>query len=77
MRNLHFENWEVTPGQGGVEHLDRDGGHLGGGGGGVLANGKGPERRNYWQGEGYGGGGGGGMNVQGLSGVVIIEIFTT
>ena len=44
----------------------------GGGGGGVLINGVGPDRESKYQGQGYGGGGAG--RNDGLPGVVILEI---
>ena len=69
VRNYSFENFLLTPGAGGY----REGG---GGGGGVLVNGGGPPRDHQGQGEGYGGGGEGSIDryIDGLPGLVIIEI---
>ena len=61
-----FFAFEISPGQGG-----RNAGSYGGGGGGVLDNGQGPDGGN--RGQGYGGGGGGFSS--GHSGVVLIEVF--
>ena len=71
----HMDMFELSPGQGGVELSEQDK-HFcevyGGGGGGVLVDGKGPTRRNGHQGSGYGAGGGG-DGIVGLPGVVLIE----
>ena len=61
-----FENFVLTPGDGGYFRY-------GGGAGGVLVNGGGPVREDEGQGEGYGGGGQG-TGQKGLPGFVIIEL---
>ena len=78
----HLEHWKITPGMGGKETPDGTPKlHCGGGGGGVLVNGVGPDRsHDQGQGEGYGGGGGkarehGPKAGRGLRGVVLIEVF--
>merc|ERR1719450_1144862 len=65
-----FDNFLLTPGVGGECYSLGDGlPYSGGGGGGVLVNGAGPERDNVHQGEGYGGGRGHGTDVNdGLQG---------
>ena len=78
----HMEHWEITPGVGGKEMWESDPScQLGGGGGGVLVNGVGPDRIDDGQGEGYGGGGNHAVRnnkeVGGLRGVVLIEVSKT
>ena len=82
--SYHFENWKVTPGDGGLGLYDGDDTVWGGGGGGVLVNGEGPERGTFLCiGEGYGGGGcyGGSIpsgcpdpTVCSLPGVILLEV---
>ena len=71
LRLYPMRNFRLSPGVGGDEYVTKEGWHMGGGGGGVLVNGRGPQRRSHYQGEGYGGGGG--WN-EGLPGVVLIEV---
>ena len=66
---LPFSSVTLTPGAGGFVY-DNIMQIYGGGGGGVLVNGEGPEATDY-QGQGYGGGGGFGP---GLQGVIVLEI---
>ena len=68
---LVLDNFILSPGDGGESKLV---GNLwvGGGGGGILINGEGPDENYYTVGSGYGGGGGWGQ--QGLQGAVIVEI---
>ena len=72
-----FDYYVVTPGAGG-EHYNISGWYCGGGGGGVMVNGHGPEAGKH-QGQGYGGGGyrhsrGGSDMNHGNPGVIIMEI---
>jgi len=62
-----FDAWTLSPGAGGKPYNTVDGG----GGGGVLVDGAGPEADVY-QGQGYGGGLGGGW-YSGLQGIILIE----
>jgi len=76
----HMDKFKLSPGQGGTEMRYMHYGDLyvlGGGGGGILVDGEGP-KTNGFQGHGYGAGGAGGgvllSGMNGLSGVVLIEI---
>ena len=64
-----FTTWSLGPGAGGQHD------NYGGGGGGLMVDGAGPQASSY-QGVGYGGGGGGysGSHKYGLQGVILIEI---
>ena len=67
-----FDNFLLSPGEGGLRHY-------GGGGGGVLVSGRGPDRDHSGQGEGYGGGGEGQQQPDslvntGLPGLVLVEV---
>ena len=67
-----FDNFLLSPGEGGLRHY-------GGGGGGVLVSGRGPDRDHSGQGEGYGGGGEGQQEPDslvntGLPGLVLVEV---
>ena len=69
---LFFVNLPYYSGYGAVPRY-------GGGGGGVLVNGDGPQRDSVNQGEGYGAGGGphgvsGVMHYDGLPGVILMEV---
>ena len=68
-----FDNFELTPGKGGLSDHGDSNDFVGGGGGGVLVNHYGPNQDSDCQGEGYGGGGCY-PNSNGLRGVIIIEI---
>ena len=69
----YMQNFKITPGNGGLQNA-YEGKICGGGGGGVLIDGKGPERLNN-QGEGYGGGAGGKEGCShGLPGAVLVEV---
>ena len=72
MREYKLVDHVLSPGRGGQGSY---GGRyvLRSGGGGVLVNGKGPDREDQKHGEGNGGGGGGGA-INGLPGLVILEI---
>ena len=77
LSSYHLNNWRLTPGYGGAECIKvvSQLQHYGGGGGGVLVNGDGPQRDERTQGEGYGGGGGGcAFTKEGLPGVILIEV---
>ena len=68
-----MEHFALAPGNGGKRFPMGD--LYGGGGGGVLVNGRGPPRDCYkTQGEGYGGGGAAGPHYKGLPGVILIEV---
>ena len=67
-----FRSWTLTPGAGGKPCYSNFCSY-GGGGGGILVNGAGPDWGNNHQGQGYGGGGSG--ESGGLQGVVLFEIF--
>ena len=64
-----FESLSLTPGDGGAVY-DNILQIYGGGGGGVLVDGRGPEATEH-QGQGFGGGGGHGP---GLQGVIVLEM---
>ena len=70
-----FTAWNLTPGAGGFNLTTEDYHAYGGGGGGVLVDGAGPEASLY-QGKGFGGGGGGPTNTSqhGLQGVILLEV---
>ena len=72
-----FDHYKLSPGDAGERYMKRldtsYSGYAGGGGGGVLINGVGPDRYNKHQGQGYGGGGGR-YYKDGQPGVVILEI---
>ena len=65
-----MEHFALAPGNGGKRFPMGD--LYGGGGGGVLVNGRGPPR-DETQGQGYGGGGAAG-GYKGLPGVILIEV---
>ena len=72
-----MENFVLTPGDGG--YYSGSGYRYGGGGGGVLVNGDGPQRDSVNQGEGYGAGGGphfvsGVGHYDGFPGVILMEV---
>ena len=71
-----FKHFQLSPGKGGdVFHDSVNGGYFGGGGGGVLVNGNGPTAsQEYSQGYGAGGGYEGTPKMQGLSGVILLEV---
>ena len=76
VRDYTFDSFVLTPGEGGVPAS-----WSGGGGGGVLVNGKGPDGSNIHQGQGFGGGGPGILSTDtasdisnGLQGIVILEL---
>ena len=81
LANYKLDNWKLTPGEGGKGWNDPTGDpaepyRCGGGGGGVLINGRGPERESKAVGQGYGGGGAyNGTGIRGLPGVVLIEFL--
>ena len=62
-----MEHFTLTPGKGGAG-LTND--RFCGGGGGVLVDGEGPERKSPHVGEGYGGGGG----TSAQAGIILIEV---
>ena len=68
-----FTTWTLAPGDGGVQYANG----CGGGGGGILVDGEGPQSSEY-RGQGYGGGAAGGTgdvsDEAGLQGVILIEI---
>ena len=67
-----FTAWTLTPGAGGIHYED---GCYGGGGGGVMVDGAGPDTDQY-TGQGFGGGGSG-RGTNGLEGLVLLEISPT
>ena len=69
--SIHLQQFSLTPGVRGKEHAPY-GDRYGGGGGGVLVDGTGPQETSG-DGQGYGGGGGGYTNNMG-SGLVLLEI---
>ena len=75
-----LKNWKLSPGEGGQGWVDPTSDpaepyRCGGGGGGVLINGHGPERESKAVGQGYGGGGANnGSWIHGLPGVILMEI---
>ena len=76
-----MDNFVLTPGAGGKYYYNFtiSNYRYGGGGGGVLVNGDGPQRYSDIQGEGYGGGGGphkvsGVWHYDGLPGVILMEV---
>ena len=83
-----MEYFNLSPGFGGTADVGINGPEvaLGGGGGGVLVDGFGPNREAKCQGEGYGGGGGGMTTGKffkwnnpsghfGLPGVILVELY--
>ena len=68
-----FTTWTLAPGDGGVQYANG----CGGGGGGILVDGEGPQSSEY-RGQGYGGGAAGCTgdvgDEAGLQGVILIEI---
>ena len=69
-----FSSWSLQPGPGGKALVEGACHFCGGGGGGVLIDGYGPDGTE-WQGSGYGGGGSGFSGVaSGLPGVILIEV---
>ena len=75
VRDYTFDSFLLAPGEGGAPDT-----WSGGGGGGVLVNGRGPEGSNIHQGQGYGGGGPGVLSRQyndksnGRQGIVLLEL---
>ena len=76
-----MDNFVLMPGAGGKYYYNFtiSNYRYGGGGGGVLVNGDGPQRYSDIQGEGYGGGGGphkvsGVWHYDGLPGVILMEV---
>ena len=77
IREYIFTTWTLTPGDGGSFVEDGWHSYSGGGGGGVLVDGEGPQETTGVRGQGYGGGGNGYYGVwygEGLQGVVLLEI---
>ena len=72
IREYVFTAWTLTPGAGGIHYED---GCYGGGGGGVMVDGAGPDTDQY-TGQGFGGGGSG-RGTNGLEGLVLLEISPT
>ena len=81
-----MQYFNLTPGVGGTQDEGLAGWYTdvyGGGGGGVLVDGVGPDRESTCQGEGYGGGAGALTSFQhnnlvghlGLPGVILVEVF--
>ena len=70
MTTYLLQHYQLTPGAGGETFYIMDY-NKGGGGGGVMINGQGPEAEKYY-GQGYGGGGY--FGAYGLDGVIIVEI---
>jgi len=77
----NMDNFVLMPGAGGKYYYNFtiSNYRYGGGGGGVLVNGDGPQRYSDIQGEGYGGGGGphkvsGVWHYDGLPGVILMEV---
>ena len=73
-----FNTWHLSPGEGGKFWAGCSGDPCGGGGGGVLVGGVGPNATKY-QGQGFGGGGSGSTSSQtggtyGLQGVILLEL---
>ena len=69
-----FSSWSLQPGPGGKALVEGACDFCGGGGGGVLIDGSGPDGTE-WQDSGYGGGGSGFSGVaSGLPGVILIEV---
>ena len=68
-----MDKFKLSPGQGGMAYRQSNGYVFGGGGGGILVDGAGPTTNGY-AGQGYGAGGGGNNNLNGLSGIVLIEM---
>ena len=65
----------LSLGQGGDSLTTLELRHFGGGGGGLLVNGEGPQRDFQYVGEGYGGGGdGSGGYGYGMQGVILMEV---
>ena len=73
MTDYIFSSWTLTPGAGG-KFQDDFYDNFGGGGGGVMVDGAGPQA-NEFQGQGYGGGGDGG-GLHGLQGVILLEVVS-
>ena len=89
LNHFSMQFFHLTPGDGGTQ--DEGIGFLGkyvfgGGGGGVLVDGVGPDREATCQGEGYGGGGGAKttgswfkknnlLGHLGLPGVILVEVY--
>ena len=81
LSKYRLDNWKLSPGEGGQGWVDPTSDPAepywcGGGGGGVLINGRGPERESKSIGQGYGGGGAtnNGSWIHGLPGVILMEI---
>ena len=79
--SIKLDNFMLSPGAGGQAY-DMGSYSRGGGGGGILVNGEGPQQDSeYGQGEGFGGGGGLHINNDGVQtgdgspGVVLIEVL--
>ena len=69
------EHTYLSIGQGGDSLTTLELRHFGGGGGGLLVNGEGPQRDFQFVGEGYGGGGdGSGGYGYGMQGVILMEV---
>ena len=68
---IRLTSFVLSPGEGGIANSGDS--IFGGGGGGVLINGKGPPAPNRGWGEGFGGGGSNGYN--GLPGAVIFDFM--
>ena len=70
-----MNNFELTPGAGGKHASQYNAYFYGGGGGGILVNGEGPQMYSDHQGQGYGGGGCQSLsNYGGLPGVILVEV---
>ena len=78
INTIHFQSFQLSPGAGGQKHQTG----WGGGGGGVLVDGSGPQNKTR-DGQGYGGGQGGCSYSPGetcgspAKGVVLMEIKNT
>ena len=80
LSSFPMDSFILTPGVGGQYFDYGDGDYrVGGGGGGVLINGNGPEEWDIHQGQGYGGGGSykdsqGNTEMIGLRGVILLQM---
>ena len=75
IRDYIFDTWTLSPGAGGEFYIGTGTLFYGGGGGGVMVSGVGPEASQY-HGQGYGGGGNSHEAREGLQGIILLEIVS-